>query len=119
MAGFTLIETLVALAVLATAAVALIGAAEAHVGRIAGLEKRAAAGWVADSALAEAMLGLSPGSRPAPMFGYAFDLEYLQEPTGDPDLVRLTVSVHDRADQRVVARLTGFVLRPWSDEADR
>ena len=35
--GFTLIETLVALAVLATGAVALLGVVEDHTGRIAGL----------------------------------------------------------------------------------
>ena len=50
--GFTLIETLVALAVLATGAVALLGVVEDHTGRIAGLEDRVTLRWVAENRLA-------------------------------------------------------------------
>ena len=56
--GFTLIETLVALVVLATSGVALLGATEAHIARIGALETRAAAQWVAENYLAEVKLGL-------------------------------------------------------------
>ena len=56
--GFTLIETLVALAVLATGAVALLGVVEDHTGRIAGLEDRVTLRWVAENRLAARHLGL-------------------------------------------------------------
>ncbi|WP_323764745.1 type II secretion system minor pseudopilin GspI [Marinovum sp.] len=72
-AGFTLIETLVALAVLATGAVALMGVVEDHAGRIGGLEERVTLRWVAENRLAARHLGLEPqpewdrvfGTRPA------------------------------------------------------
>ena len=51
--GFTLIETLVALAVLATGAVALLGVVEDHTGRIAGLEDRVTLRWVAENRLVQ------------------------------------------------------------------
>lgn len=110
--GFTLIETLVALTVLATAAVALIGAAEVHVGRIAGLERRAAATWVAENALAEAMLGKPTRAQPDAMLNFDFDVAELRVATSDPDLTRVTVTVRNRTDQRDVIAMTGFVLEP-------
>ncbi|MGL5010123.1 MAG: type II secretion system minor pseudopilin GspI, partial [Paracoccaceae bacterium] len=66
-AGFTLIETLVALAVLAISAVALLATTQAHITRIAGLEARAAATWAAENHLAEITLGLEPADTPPPM----------------------------------------------------
>lgn len=59
-AGFTLIETLVALAVLGTGAVALLGVVEDHAGRIAGLEDRIAMRWAAENRMAARHLGLDP-----------------------------------------------------------
>lgn len=58
--GFTLIETLVAMAVLAVAATGLMRATQAHVDLIGGVKSRAAAGWAADDALAEARVGIVP-----------------------------------------------------------
>ncbi len=109
-AGFTLIETLVALAVLAMSAVALLAATQAHIARIAGLEARAAAGWVAENHLAEMALGLQPTDMPAPMLGFQFALSVAAEPTSDPDIQKLVISATDVADGRRYARLTGFVL---------
>ncbi|KKK60035.1 hypothetical protein LCGC14_3028410, partial [marine sediment metagenome] len=57
-AGFTLIEALVAMAVLATSAVSLLAAVETHIGRISELERRTAARWVAENALAAQTAGL-------------------------------------------------------------
>ena len=59
-AGFTLVETLVALAVLAMAAMALLGATQAHIRNIAALEARAAAQWAAENHLAELVIGAKP-----------------------------------------------------------
>ena len=51
--GFSLIEALVALAVLAIATVGLVRAVESHVDSTRALERRAAAMWVAENRLAE------------------------------------------------------------------
>jgi general secretion pathway protein I len=106
--GFTLIETLVALAILAMSAVALLGATEAHIARIGALENRAAAQWVAENHLAELTLGLSPGV-PAPMIGIPFRVDETRTATGDPDLARVDIAVADTTDGVVYGRLTGFL----------
>ena len=59
-AGFTLIESLVALAILAVSAVSLLMATEAYVARIDGLESRALAQLAAENRLAEIELGADP-----------------------------------------------------------
>ena len=57
-AGFTLIETLVALAVLAVGSVTLLVGVERHVSGVRGLSDRIVARWVAENALAATTLGL-------------------------------------------------------------
>ncbi|MCE0507405.1 type II secretion system minor pseudopilin GspI [Roseivivax sp. GX 12232] len=57
-AGFTLIEALVAMAVLAVSAVTLLSAAERHVAQTRGLSDRIIARWVAENALVAQQLGL-------------------------------------------------------------
>ena len=54
--GFSLIEALVALLILGVTTAGLIRAAEAHVDSIRGMERRAAAQWVAENRLVEARL---------------------------------------------------------------
>ena len=73
-AGFTLIETLVALAILAMSAMALLSATEAHIRTIAALETRAAAQWVAENHLAELSVGAKPDADAAPMLGIALSV---------------------------------------------
>lgn len=107
--GFTLIETLVALAILAMSAVALLGATEAHIARIADLESRAAAQWAAENMLAELTLGVPPDPAFAPILGISFSMSAVQVPTSDPDLARVDIAAADAADGRVYARLTGFL----------
>ena len=51
--GFSLIEALVALAVLAIATVGLMRTVQTHIDSTRGLERRAAAMWVAENRLAE------------------------------------------------------------------
>lgn len=115
-AGFTLIETLVALTVLATSAVALIGATQAHITRIAGLEQRAAAQWVAENAMAEAALGIDLSPQPPPMLGYAFSLRAERSPTSDAAVEKVILTV-EGAEGAVMARVTGFVLSPERTKA--
>ena len=108
-AGFTLIETLVALAVLATSAVALLGATEAHIARIADLESRAAAQWATENMLAELTLGLAAEPMPALLFGISLQMAVTNSPTSDPDLSRVDITATDAASGRIYARLTGFL----------
>ena len=110
-AGFTLIETLVALAILAMSAMALLSATEAHIRTIAALETRAAAQWVAENHLAELTVGAKPDADAAPMLGIALSITDTRSPTSDPDLEQVDLAASDRADAIVYARLTGFVVR--------
>lgn len=107
-AGFTLIETLVALAVLALSSVAFLGATAAHVARIGALEYRAAASLAAQNYLAEVTLGLEPEPRTV-LLGVTLDITAQQTATVDPALRRLDITVADASDGKVYARLTGFV----------
>jgi general secretion pathway protein I len=108
-AGFTLIETLVALAILAMSAVSLLGATEAHIARINALETRAAAQWVSENYLAELALGLSPSDDPAPMNGITFTVAATRTATRDPDLEQVEIVARDTVDGRDYGPLTGFV----------
>ncbi len=108
-AGFTLIETLVALAILAMSAVSLLGATEAHIARIGALETRASAQWITENYLAELTLGLTPSETPFPMNGISFTLDVARSGTSDPDLERVEIVARDKSDGRDYSRLTGFV----------
>lgn len=108
-AGFTLIETLVALVILAMSAISLLGATEAHINRIAALENRSAAQWVLENYLAELTLGLTPAPTPEAMNGAAFTVAVNLVPTRDPDLAQADLVARGVADGRDYNRLTGFV----------
>lgn len=108
-AGFTLIETLVALAILAVSGVAFLGATQAHVARIGALEYRAMARLAAQNYLAEVTLGLEPAGQEV-LLGVTFAVTAEQTPTTEPGLHRLDIQVIDAGEGKVYARLTGFVL---------
>ncbi len=113
-AGFSLIEALVALVVLAVAGIAIVGATETHVNRIAALENRAVAQWVAENRMAELAAGLHPLSDrdgEASMLGATWTLRQSVEATDDPDLARIDIAVRDPSDVTTLARLTGFLTR--------
>lgn len=107
-AGFTLIETLVALAVLAVSSMAFLGATEAHLAQIGALEYRAAAMLAAQNYLAEATLGLEPHTREV-LLGISLHVTAERTATVEPALQRLDITVADATAGRVYARLTGFV----------
>lgn len=107
-AGFTLIETLVALVVLAVTSVALLTATEAHITRIGGLEARAAAGWITQNYLAELTLGLTPATPPA-MLGRDFAVTETRSPTKDPALIQVTLTATEAGTSGTFGHLTGFL----------
>lgn len=110
--GFSLIEALVALALLAIAAVTYIGAAQAHLGRIGGLEQRVAARWVAENLLAEwSAVGGPPPQGPVAV--RLLDQDWVAQavlvPTDDPDLARVEIAVSVAGGAAPAVRLGGFL----------
>ncbi len=108
-AGFSLIEALIALAVLAISAISLLAATQAHVTRIAGLESRATAQFVAENRLAQLELGIAGDNDPATMLGRSFEVTASRTGTSDPDLQRIDLSVSDGS---TVESFIGFLARP-------
>ena len=108
-AGFTLIEALVAMAVLALGAVSLLSAAEGHTKRITDLTGRVAARWVADEALTQLRLGLEPQGQAGMMYGIAFDVARDRAETTDPDVQRLSVRVTRSGTDQTLYVLDGYV----------
>ncbi len=91
-AGFTLIEALVAMAVLALGAVSLLSATEGHTARITALTDRIGARWVAETRLTELRLGLDTPATVRMMNRDWAVTETVSETT-DSDLARVTVTV--------------------------
>ena len=107
--GFTLIESLVALAILGLSAVALLGATEAHVGRINGLEARTLAQIAAENHLAEIELGISGDEAETTLLGEDFRITAERRPTADPALERIDLTVTDADGDVALSGFTGFV----------
>ena len=110
-AGFTLIEALVAMAVLALGAVSLLTATEGHSARISALTDRTAARWTADYALALAGLGDTPEAE-ITMLGRRFSVGLDVQDVDGADLQSLTVSVFAPGDSSdtVLYLATGYRL---------
>lgn len=111
-AGFTLVEALIALVILSLAAVTLIGAAEAHVQRVDGVESRAIAQWAAENELAALRLEparLSARASTVRMLGREWRVETAAAPTEDPGLLQVTVSVSEPGAETPYVTLGGFV----------
>lgn len=106
-AGFTLIEALVAMAILAVGAVSLLTAAEGHTARIGQVTDRAAARWAAEARLAELRLGL-PAEGPTESLGRTWALTVETALTDDPLLVRVTVAAAPEGGSPI-ATVTGYL----------
>ena len=107
--GFTLIEALVAMTVLALGAVSLLAATEGHTSRITALIDRTTARWVAENRLTELRLGVAPLADQSEMLGQNWRVITTLTPTSDPGLQRVAVSV-GRADATggTIVSLTGY-----------
>ncbi len=108
-AGFTLIEALVAMSVLALGAVSLLSAAEGHTRQISELSERVSARWVADEALTHLRLGLTPDDRNIPMYGRSFDITHDRAETSDPDVQKISLRVNLSGTDRTLFVLDGYV----------
>ena len=110
--GFSLIEVLVALTILALGAGALIEVGQTHVDRIRQIEARSVAGMLAQNQLVEMRLGLRPiedQSVDQEMMGGTWRISVRSQPTNDPDLVRVDIAVSETGASVSSADLTGFV----------
>lgn len=110
--GFTLIEALVALLILAIASAGIIGAIETQVDTTRGLEQRAAALWVAENQLAELRLaGRAPAAAGATveMLGAPWQVTVTPRSSDDSDLRLVEVAVRPPAASAWLVTLRGFV----------
>jgi len=116
--GFTLVEVLVALAILSIALLAALRAAGQGTAAVGELRLRLLAGWVAENRLAEHRargdwLALGIGRGTQSQGGVEFT--WREEVIGTPNRLfrRVDVFVSVPAEEsRALARLTGFVVQP-------
>ncbi|MGH8401627.1 MAG: type II secretion system minor pseudopilin GspI [Gammaproteobacteria bacterium] len=116
--GFTLIEVLIALAVLAIAMLAVIGTASTSTHIASQLRDETLAHWVAMNELtalrvAPTWPALGKQDDDAEMGGRKWHWQVNVTTTSDPDLLRADIDVSD-AEQKdqIVNSLTGFLGRP-------
>lgn len=112
--GFTLMEALVALAILAIAGAGLVGATEAHIDQVRGLQNRVVAQWVAENRMTELSLrGGTPtdSTDRVDMLGRSWRVDVAVKPSEDPDLSMVSIGVTPVGARGAAAKLTGFVDR--------
>ncbi|MFN3842088.1 MAG: type II secretion system minor pseudopilin GspI [Rehaibacterium terrae] len=112
--GFTLLEVLVALAILAAAILALVRAASMETASLLQAREHTHAQWVAANAIAEARLardlpaqGLREGEET--LGGRRWHWQMAIAPTPTPGIHRLDVAVRPEGAREPVLVLTGFV----------
>lgn len=114
--GFTLIEVLVALAILAVASASLIKVSAQALRQSSALEERTIAYWVAENTITQMQLDhemVASGDRSevVQMASREWSVNIHVIDTADPDLKRADVSVKLKSSPKEVslATLTGFV----------
>lgn len=107
-AGYSLMEAIVALFVLAVASTGLLMATQAHIDGVRGLEDRVVAQWIAENRLAELAIGESPPDQ-VRMMNVDWVVRTERRPTDDPDLQAVEVLVSRAGAASAAARLSGFV----------
>ncbi|HEX9183941.1 MAG TPA: type II secretion system minor pseudopilin GspI [Burkholderiales bacterium] len=119
--GFTLIEVLVALAIVSVALLAALRAASQATSAVEELRLRLFARWVAENRLAEHRARgdwLAPGISRGEQSQGGVDFVWREEVIGTPNPAFRRVDVFVSApaalsgEARSLARLTGFVVRP-------
>ncbi len=116
--GFTLVEVLVALAIIAVALMAALRAAGQGTNNVGELRLRLLAGWVAENRLAEHRaredwlpLGIHSGKERQGGLDFGWREEVIATP--NPAFRRVDVRVFDGRDEtHALAHLAGFVVHP-------
>ena len=115
--GFTLLECVIALAILAIAMTSALRAVGNTAQSSAALRERTLAGWIAQNRFAELRMsgawpavGRHDGS--AAQAGRTYVWHEDVQPTPNPLFRRVEVHVFDDAGLTPLAQLTGFVVRP-------
>jgi general secretion pathway protein I len=119
--GFTLIEVVVALAVLAVAMGALISGMARYADNAGWLREKTVALWVAHNRLTEIeiepvwpKLGRSDGD--AEMAGLKWRWNVVVEETPDPEVRRVEITVNVAGREQQAAALSAFVARAGRQE---
>ncbi|MEM1298113.1 MAG: type II secretion system minor pseudopilin GspI [Pseudomonadota bacterium] len=108
--GFSLLETLVAMAMLSVSATAILSAAERHVGSVTEVSDRLTARWVAENRLVELAHGAQDRSELVRMGGQQWSVHADLGATADSDLTRAEISVARALDPTApLAQLTAFL----------
>ncbi len=108
--GFSLIEAMVALSVLAIASVGLMRTVEAHIDSTRALERRAVAMWVAENRLADLTARDDQLATPqVEMLGQNWRVAVKETPTDDPEIHKVRIDVFQGGDPAPLASLDGFV----------
>ena len=115
--GFTLVEVLVALAIVAIALMAALRASAQGTGNVEQLRARLLAAWVAENQLAEHRarsdwlpLGIERGSQSQAGSTFAWREEVIATPNAA--FRRIDVFVSAPADSAELAHATGFLVSP-------
>jgi general secretion pathway protein I len=110
--AFSLIEVLVALAILAVLATTVVSQSGAFSSQLFRLEDKSLALWVAQNALDQVRLAEAPPSGGKPeeveMGGKTWVVQLRVQPTPRPGFSRLEVSVAREGEDDPVLSLTGF-----------
>ena len=108
--GFSLIEVLIALMVLAVASVGLIGATEAYIDTVDASEKRAQAQWVAENKIVELMVsGQQPkGSELVEAMGRTWEVRVATRKSPDPALLAHELYVSEPNSQSPLIAMDFF-----------
>lgn len=123
LAGFTLLEVLVALAVLAVALGAIIHAVTQSIGNVAALREQTLASWVALNKVNQFLLDVAvwpdEGSRKgtADLANRAWRWEARFSKTTDPDLRRLEMTVRASESGPVLNKRVAFQGRASKDKS--
>lgn len=106
--GYSLMEAIVALFVLAVASTGLLMATQAHIDGVRGLEDRVVAQWIAENRLGELAIGETPPDQ-VRMMNVDWTIRAERRPTDDPDLQAVEIFVTRAGASSAAARLSGFV----------
>jgi len=112
--GYSLMEAMVALFILAVATVGLTRATQTHIDGVRGLEQRVIAQWVAENRLVELNLegaAAVPARSTVRMMDRDWAVDVVTRATDDPDLLAVDVAVAEAGTTGATVRLSGFVDR--------